>query len=197
MGLMDSFTSDAPVELKYREYYNLMREAAKTELIENAIKADVPGYYIAAMLTGKLEMPVYDAELNTEVQIEETTEEWGSMVSAIRGIFDKRTTERQIKETSGHILALICEFEQMRKEELEKEKILCKQNTNISPEEIHKFLKNQKEPMAAIVGAWPGTDTAKGQQEADRKKARVNNGNERVKTRTCGSSQQRIEPGKR
>ena len=103
MGLMDSFTSDAPVELKYREYYNLMREAAKAELIENAIKADVPGYYIAAMLTGKLEMPVYDAELNTEVQIEETTEEWGSMVSAIRGIFDKRTTERQIKEKSSSL----------------------------------------------------------------------------------------------
>ena len=124
MGLMDSFTSDSPVELKHGEYYKLMREAARAELIENAVKADVPGYYITAMLTGKLEMPVYDAELNTEVQIEETTEEWGSMVSAIRGIFDRRTTEKQIKETSGHILALICEFEQMRKEELEKEKII-------------------------------------------------------------------------
>lgn len=168
MGLMDSFTSDAPVELKYREYYNLMREAAKAELIENAVKADVPGYYIAAMLTGKLEMPVYDAELNTEVQIEETTEEWGNMVSAIRGIFDKRTTERQIKETRGHILALICEFEQMRKEELEKEKILCKQNINISPEEIHKLLKNQKEPMATIMFSGRRTDTDKGQQEAGR-----------------------------
>ena len=171
MGLMDSFTSDAPVELKHGEYYNLMREAAKAELIENAVKADVPGYYIAAMLTGKLEMPVYDAELNTEVQIEETTEEWGSMVSAIRGIFDKRTTEKQIKETSGHILALICEFEQMRKEELEKEKIIYKQNVNISPEEVHNFLKNQKESMADIVGVGRGTDTDKGQQEAGREES--------------------------
>ena len=171
MGLMDSFTSDAPVELKYGEYYKLMREAAKAELIENAVKADVPGYYIAAMITGKLEMPVYDAELNTEVQIEETTEEWGSMVSAIRGIFDKRTTERQIKETSGHILALICEFEQMRKEELEKEKIIYKQNVNISPEEVHNFLKNQKESMADIVGVGRGTDTDKGQQEAGREES--------------------------
>lgn len=161
MGFMDSFTSDGTVELKHGEYYNLMRESAKAELISNAIKADVPGYYIGAMLTGKLEMPVYDAELNTEVQIEETTEEWGSMVSAIRGIFEKRTTEKQIKETSGHILALICEFEQMRKEELEKEKIFCKQNANISPEEIHKLMKNQRESMAAISGVISGTDTAK------------------------------------
>lgn len=165
MGLMDGFTSDGTVELKHREYYNLMRESAKAELISNAIKADVPGYYIEAMLTGKLEIPVYDAELNTEAQIEETTEEWGNMVSAIRGIFDKRTTEKQIKETSGNILALICEFEQMRKEELEKEKILCKQNVNISQEEVHKLLKKQKESMAAISGIIPGTDTAKERQE--------------------------------
>lgn len=171
MGLMDNFTSDAPVELKYGEYYKLMREAAKAELIENAIKADVPGHYITAMITGKLKMPVYDAELNTEVQIEETTEEWGSMVSAIRGIFDKCTIERQIKETSGHIAALICEFEQMRKEELEKEKILCKQNVNISPEEVHKFLKNQKESMTAIMGGGRGTDTDKGQQEAGQRES--------------------------
>lgn len=171
MGFMDNFTSDAPVELKHGEYYNLMREAAKAELIENAVKADVPGYYIAAMITGKLEMPVYDAELNTEVQIEETTEEWGSMVSVIRGIFDKRTTEKQIKETRGHILALICEFEQMRKEELKKEQIHYKQNVNISPEEIHRFIKNQKESMAAIVGSGRGTDTAKEQPEENQEES--------------------------
>ena len=171
MGLMDSFTSDAPVELKHGEYYNLMREAAKAELIENAVKADVPGYYITAMLTGKLEMPVYDAELNTEVQIEETTEEWGSMVSAIRGIFDRRTTEKQIKETSGHILALICEFEQMRKEELEKEKIIYKQNVNISPEEIRKLWRNQKETMVEIVGVGREADTDKEKPEESGKES--------------------------
>lgn len=171
MGLMDSFTSDAPVELKHGEYYKLMREAAKAEIIENAVRADVPGYYIAAMLTGKLEMPVYDAELNTEVQIEEATEEWGNMVSAIRGIFDKRTTEKQIKETSGHILALICEFEQMRKEELKEEKVLYKQCVNVSPEEVHKFLKNQKESMADIMGGGQGNDTDKGKQEAGREES--------------------------
>ena len=159
MGLIDSFTSDAPVELKYGEYYKLMREAAKAELIENAAKADVPGCYITAMITGKLKMPVYDVELNTDVQIEETTEEWGNMVSAIRGIFDKRTTEEQIKETSGHILALIREFEQMRKEELEKEKILCKQNTNISQEDVCKSSGNKKESIEAIVGGDRGSDT--------------------------------------
>lgn len=169
MGLMDSFTSDATVELKHGEYYNLMKEAAKAELITNAIKADVPGFYISAMITGKLEVPAYDAELNTEAQIEETTEEWGSMVSAIRGIFNKRNTEKKVKKTSGHILALICELEQMRKEELKEEAIICKQCVNANPEEIQKFLKGQRESMAVILGVDLGTDIDKGQQDAPKK----------------------------
>ena len=46
MGFMDNFTTDGMVEMKHTEYYNLMREAAKAELIEKAVKADVPGFYI-------------------------------------------------------------------------------------------------------------------------------------------------------
>ena len=42
MGFMDGFTSDGTVDMKHTEYYNLMREAAKAELIGNAVKADVP-----------------------------------------------------------------------------------------------------------------------------------------------------------
>lgn len=53
MGFMDGFTSDGTVDMKHTEYYNLMREAAKAELIGNAVKADVPGFYIQAMITGK------------------------------------------------------------------------------------------------------------------------------------------------
>lgn len=53
MGFMDGFTSDGTVDMKHTEYYNLMREATKAELIGNAVKADVPGFYIQAMITGK------------------------------------------------------------------------------------------------------------------------------------------------
>lgn len=45
MGFMDGFTSDGTVDMKHTEYYNLMREATKAELIGNAVKADVPGFY--------------------------------------------------------------------------------------------------------------------------------------------------------
>mgnify|MGYP001046009802 CR=1 FL=1 len=110
MGFMDGFTSDGTVELKHGEYYNLMKEAAKAELITNAIKADVPGYYIGAMITGKLEMPVYDAELAVKVQTVETTEEWGSIASAAKGIFNEWHTEHQVAEMAHHISEMVLEI---------------------------------------------------------------------------------------
>lgn len=64
MGFMDNFTTDGMVEMKHTEYYNLMREAAKAELIEKAVKADVPGFYIQAMITGK--KPEFPNKLEAE-----------------------------------------------------------------------------------------------------------------------------------
>ena len=53
MGFMDNFTSDSPVTVKQPDYYGMVKEAAKAELITNAVNAEVPGYYIQAMITGK------------------------------------------------------------------------------------------------------------------------------------------------
>lgn len=53
MGFMDNFTSDSPVTVKQPDYYAMVKEAAKAELITNAVNAEVPGYYIQAMITGK------------------------------------------------------------------------------------------------------------------------------------------------
>lgn len=52
MGLMDGFISDGTVELKHAEYYKLMRESAKAELLTNAVNADVPNCHIKGMITG-------------------------------------------------------------------------------------------------------------------------------------------------
>lgn len=66
MGLMDNFSSDGTVTMKHAEYYNLMHEAAKCELLTNAINADVPHSYIKGMLTGKkeknLDIPIIMSE---------------------------------------------------------------------------------------------------------------------------------------
>lgn len=55
MGLLDSFTSDGMVEMKYTEFYALMKEAAKAEMMMNAVKCNVPHEYIREAMTGKQE----------------------------------------------------------------------------------------------------------------------------------------------
>lgn len=55
MGLLDGFTSDGTVEMKYKEFYTIMKEAAKAELMTNAIKCNVPHEYIREAMTGKAE----------------------------------------------------------------------------------------------------------------------------------------------
>lgn len=66
MGLMDSFTSDAPVEVKQPDYYSLMREAAKAEIMLNMINAGVPNVYVAAADTGKIVWPDFTKEEEPE-----------------------------------------------------------------------------------------------------------------------------------
>lgn len=39
MGFMDNFTSDSPVTVKQPDYYEMVKEAAKAELITNAVNA--------------------------------------------------------------------------------------------------------------------------------------------------------------
>lgn len=53
MGFMDNFTSDSPVTVKQPDYYAMVKQAAKMELVENALNAEVPNPYIKAMITGE------------------------------------------------------------------------------------------------------------------------------------------------
>lgn len=55
MGLADVFVSNGTVEMKYMEFYTLMKEAAKAELMMNAVKCNVPHEYIRETITGEKE----------------------------------------------------------------------------------------------------------------------------------------------
>jgi len=50
MGFMDNFTSDSPVTVKQPDYYEMVKEAAKAELITNAVNAEVPGLILCWLL---------------------------------------------------------------------------------------------------------------------------------------------------
>lgn len=73
MGFMDNFTTDSPVTVKQPDYYAMVKQAAKAELIENAVNANVPNAYIKAMLTG--EAPAEDDFLENHIAIDEHCKE--------------------------------------------------------------------------------------------------------------------------
>lgn len=97
MGLMDNFTSDKPVEVKQPDNFSMMKEAAKAELLLNAVKCGVPTFYINAMATGKMEMPLFEEELSVEMEAEEP-EAWGSIATAVKSILGEWENDSQVED---------------------------------------------------------------------------------------------------
>lgn len=55
MSLVDAFKAEDRVEVKFSDFYNLMKEATKAELLMNGAKCDTPHPYMREMMTGKRE----------------------------------------------------------------------------------------------------------------------------------------------
>ena len=53
MGLVDSFAAEDRVEVKYSDFYKLVRAEAERALLENAVFAGVPREQILKMLSGQ------------------------------------------------------------------------------------------------------------------------------------------------
>lgn len=104
MGLLDGFTSDGTVDMKYTEFYKLMREAARAELMENAARCNVPHEYVREMLTGKMEAPeiLPEVEPHPDYEIE-------SMITSARRFLRMLPDEERLArgvETLNGIVAL-------------------------------------------------------------------------------------------
>ena len=54
MDLLEAFAPEDRLEVTFSNFYRFMREAAKTEIMENGIKTRVPHEYIEMMLTGEV-----------------------------------------------------------------------------------------------------------------------------------------------
>lgn len=62
MGLADAFGKEDRVNVTFSDFYNLMKEATKAELITNAVNGNVPHQFIRAMITGKSEDKNWEEE---------------------------------------------------------------------------------------------------------------------------------------
>lgn len=57
MGLVDAFGKEDRVEVAFSDFYRLMKESTKAEIVMNAVNCNVPHKYIREMVTGKSEAP--------------------------------------------------------------------------------------------------------------------------------------------
>lgn len=55
MGLADAFGKEDRVNVTFSDFYRLVKESSKAELIINAVNCNVPHKYIREMATGKSE----------------------------------------------------------------------------------------------------------------------------------------------
>ena len=66
MGRVDAFTAETPITIKQPQYYDMVFQAAKMELLENAVMADVPNKHIRAMMGHRDEVQIGGYEKDDE-----------------------------------------------------------------------------------------------------------------------------------
>ena len=71
MGIMDAFKEEDRATVTISQLYRMLREAAKTELLMNAVRCDVPNRYIAAMADGKYPEMLVPAAQQPEAHTED------------------------------------------------------------------------------------------------------------------------------
>lgn len=71
MGIMDAFKEEDRATVTVSQLYRMLREAAKTELLMNAVRCDVPNRYIAAMADGKYPEMLVTAAQKPEAHTED------------------------------------------------------------------------------------------------------------------------------
>ena len=89
MGIMDAFKPEDRTEITYSNFYNLIKQAAKYEIVMNAVNCDVPHGYIRETMTGKKEEHKEEKPVMGVVNVNFDSEEF------------KRIMDETIKENFG------------------------------------------------------------------------------------------------
>ena len=100
--ILDMFTPDKPVELSHSEFASLTREAVKAELLANAVRADVPSFYVNAMLTGQ--KVTFD---EAELAVEESNESLGEMANMMEKMLKAKKNREEVLLAGAQLMILL------------------------------------------------------------------------------------------
>ena len=84
MGFLDAISKEDRVEVTFTDFYNLMRESSKAELMENALRHGVPARCILAMLDAA---PADEEDPEEKIPAEVIPAEDGEIKKAVTDIF--------------------------------------------------------------------------------------------------------------
>ena len=79
MGLADTFGAEDRVQVKFSDFYKLMKQATQYEIVMNAVGCDVPHRYIRECMTGVKE----PQKQGIQIELENPANK--SMMSAKKG----------------------------------------------------------------------------------------------------------------
>ena len=88
MGLVDTFAAEDRVEVKFSDFYNMMKAAVTAELALRGIKANIPHAHIEIMLIGenpKLDtLEAYEMTGLTPAQVEDLQRQYDEAVAELK-----------------------------------------------------------------------------------------------------------------
>lgn len=140
MGMLDAIQSEDQIQVKYSDFYALVKGAAKAELLVNAALTDVPHKYMRCMITGKNDL--LEEYKGTGV----IPEEIKGMQELIESYRDTKLSPEQVEEMQ----ALLKQY----------------QDTNISPEDLKELDDIYTEKCKQITDLQAQNRELKAQLEA-------------------------------
>ena len=102
MGIVDAFSREDRVEVKFSDFYGLMKQAAQYEIAMNAVKCDVPHAYIRETMTGKKE-DHQEALLEATDTVTPPVAKMGVVEVKFDGEEFRRILEKAFENTSARI----------------------------------------------------------------------------------------------
>lgn len=91
MSLADAFTKEGRTEVKFSEFFALVKQAAQYETVMNAVNCDVPHRFIRETMTGKKE------------EVPEITEKKETVLGVVKVDFDAEEFRQILQEATAEI----------------------------------------------------------------------------------------------
>lgn len=91
MSLVDAFAKEDRTEVKFSEFFALVKQAAQYETVMNAVNCDVPHRFIRETMTGKKE------------EVPEIPEKKETVLGVVKADFDAEEFKQILQETVDQI----------------------------------------------------------------------------------------------